>query len=168
MYMYTCKISHTVHRYMYMNKKQCVTPEKKCATLYSCFWLVGRHQQGVAQTISGHAYMYIWLTLPSNVMCSVLCDRLHSLFVRPSSPGLWHLLPDVRQTHTHTHTHTHTMYDIRGVTLLYVYMTSYISLHAQWTHKYYILHVYTCTCTDILCSIPIHVQCTYMYIHVHV
>ena len=31
-------------------QKLCVTPEKKCATLYSCFW---RHQQGVAQTISG-------------------------------------------------------------------------------------------------------------------
>ena len=24
-------------------QKVCVTPEQKCATLYSCFWLVGRH-----------------------------------------------------------------------------------------------------------------------------
>ena len=31
----------------------CVTPEKKITTLYSCFWLVGRHQQGVAHLPSG-------------------------------------------------------------------------------------------------------------------
>ena len=33
---------------------------KKCNTLYSCFWLVGRHQQGVAH-------------LPSGVTCNIIC-----------------------------------------------------------------------------------------------
>ena len=35
-----------------------MTPEKKCATLYSCFWLVGRHQQGVAHLPSGVTELY--------------------------------------------------------------------------------------------------------------
>ena len=34
-------------------QKQCVTLEKICTTLYSCFWLVGRHQ---------HAHLLHWLT----------------------------------------------------------------------------------------------------------
>ena len=49
---YMLIIVYTMYMYMHMNKV-CVTTEKKCATLYSCFQLVGRHQQGVAHLLSG-------------------------------------------------------------------------------------------------------------------
>ena len=33
---------------LYVTESNHVVPKTECATLYSCFWLVGRHQQGVA------------------------------------------------------------------------------------------------------------------------
>ena len=35
---------------MYTSYSNHVVPKTECSTLYSCFWLVGHHQQGVAQT----------------------------------------------------------------------------------------------------------------------
>ena len=48
----TCaNVVHVIH-----DHKVCVTPEKKmCNPVQHCFWLVDRHQQGVAHT----RYMYI-------------------------------------------------------------------------------------------------------------
>ena len=51
-----------MHVYIYAHVQymitKSVTPEKKCATLCSCFWLVGRHQQGVAHLLSGVTELY--------------------------------------------------------------------------------------------------------------
>ena len=44
--------------YLVHDNKTCVTTEKKCAALYSCFWLVGHHQQGVAHLFSGVTKLY--------------------------------------------------------------------------------------------------------------
>ena len=50
-----------------------MTPEKKCATLYSCFWLVGRHQQGVAQTIMWFfLYMIVHIVVCLHVVLIVI------------------------------------------------------------------------------------------------
>ena len=36
--------------YMYMTESNHVVPKTECATLYSCFWLVSHHQQGIAHS----------------------------------------------------------------------------------------------------------------------
>ena len=70
-------------------------PREKCATLYSCFWLVGHHQQGVAYLLSGVTELYMYVNV---YIC--IYSRIQHVNTRTDAHYM--------QTRSHMHIHAHT------------------------------------------------------------
>ena len=118
------------------------TTQTECATLYSCFWLVGRHQQNVAQTVS--VALITWC--PKHTCTYTLCNTQYIYTV---------------QYTVHIHCAIHSTYTLRNTQ--YTYTVQYtVHIHCAIQYTYTVQYsTYTLCNTQYTYTVQytVHIHC---------